>query len=89
MTLPLVYALREASSREKTKALDILKNDDFKNEGFKFIMDIVEKYKGVQQTKKLAKEFANKAKNTISGIPENECKKSLDLLADYVAERRK
>ncbi|HXG31005.1 MAG TPA: polyprenyl synthetase family protein [Thermodesulfobacteriota bacterium] len=89
MTLPLIYALREASTREKAKALEILRNDDFRDEGFKFIMDIVEKYKGVQQTKRLAKGFANKAKDAISSLPENECKRSLDLLADYVAERRK
>lgn len=89
MTLPLIYALREASTREKAKALEILRNDDFRDEGFRFIMDIVEKYKGVQQTKRLAKGFANKAKDAISSLPENECKRSLDLLADYVAERRK
>lgn len=89
MTLPLIYALREASTREKAKALEILRNDDLRDEGFRFIMDIVEKYKGVQQTKRLAKGFANKAKDAISSLPENECKRSLDLLADYVAERRK
>lgn len=89
MTLPLVYALREASTREKSRVVDILRNDGFRDEEFGFIMAVVEKYKGVQQTKKLAKEFADKAKYAISGFSDNRCKKSLDSLADYVAERKK
>jgi octaprenyl-diphosphate synthase len=89
ITLPLVYALREASTREKSRVVDILRNDGFREEEFEFIMDVVEKYKGVQQTKKLAMEFADKAKYAISSFPDNECKESLDSLADYVAERKK
>ncbi len=89
MTLPLVYALRRASTREKSRVIDILRNDGFSKEEFEFIMGVVEKYDGVQQTKKLAKEFADKAKYAISSLPDNRCKESLDSLADYVAERKK
>jgi octaprenyl-diphosphate synthase len=89
MTLPLVYALREASAREKSIVMDILQNDGFKKEESDFIMGIVEKYNGVQQTRTVAKEFADKAKRVISSLPQNTFKKSLDLLADHVVERRK
>jgi len=89
MTLPLVYALRRASTREKSRVIDILKNDGFRKDEFQFIMGVVEKYNGVQQTKNLAKEFADKAKYAISSLPDNRCKESLDSLADYVAERKK
>jgi octaprenyl-diphosphate synthase len=89
MTLPLVYALREASAREKSIVMDILQNDGFKKEESDFIMGIVEKYNGVQQTRAVAKEFADKAKRVISSLPQNTFKKSLDLLADHVVERRK
>ena len=89
MTLPLVYALRRASTREKSRIINILRNDGFRKEEFEFIMGVVEKYNGVQQTKKLAKEFADKAKYAISSLPDNRCKESLGSLADYVAERKK
>jgi len=89
MTLPLVYALHEASSREKSRVMDILQNDGFKKEEADFIVDIVEKYNGVQQTKAKARDFADKATNSISALPQNEFKKSLALLADHVVERRK
>ncbi len=88
MTLPLVYALRGASSREKSRVIDIFQNDGFNKEESDFIMDIVEKYNGVSQTKTVAKEFADKAKGAISGLPENTFRKSLDLLADHVVERK-
>ncbi|MGH7888964.1 MAG: hypothetical protein ACRENF_00255, partial [Thermodesulfobacteriota bacterium] len=84
-----VYALREASSREKSTVMDILQDNGFKKEEADFIVDIVEKYKGVQQTKAAARDFAHKATNFISSLPQNEFKKSLTLLADHVVERRK
>jgi octaprenyl-diphosphate synthase len=89
MTLPLVYALREASSREKSMVMDVFQNNDFEKEGPDFVMGIVEKYNGVQQTKTVAQEFAEKAKRALAGVPQSTCRKSLDLLADHVVERRK
>jgi octaprenyl-diphosphate synthase len=89
MTLPLVYALRGASSREKSIVMDVFQNNGFEKEESDFVMDIVEKYNGVQQTKTVAQEFAEKAKRALAGLPQNTCRKSLDLLADHVVERRK
>ncbi|MGH7792789.1 MAG: polyprenyl synthetase family protein, partial [Thermodesulfobacteriota bacterium] len=88
MTLPLVYALRGASSREKSIVMDVFQNSGFEKEESDFVMDIVEKYNGVQQTKTVAQEFAEKAKRALAGLPQNTCRKSLDLLADHVVERR-
>jgi octaprenyl-diphosphate synthase len=88
MTLPLVYALKGASNREKSQVTEILQNDGFKREELDFIFRLVDKYKGVEKTKTAAKEFAGKAKEAILDLPANTCKRSLDLLADYVVERR-
>jgi octaprenyl-diphosphate synthase len=88
MTLPLVYALKSASNREKSRVAEILQNDGFKREELDFVFSLVEKYEGVERTKVTAKEFADKAKEAILNLPANVCKRSLDLLADYVVERR-
>jgi octaprenyl-diphosphate synthase len=89
MTLPLFYALEKASSREKSRVMEILQSDSLGKEELDFILDIVAKYKGVERTKKVAKRFIDKGKRAIVDLPGNTFKKSLDLLADYVAERRK
>lgn len=89
MTLPLAYALRDATRREKSKVMNLLRNDHLNDEDLPIILDLVKKYKGVRQTRNTAKIFANKAKNAILTLPDNSYKKSLDLLADYMVERRK
>lgn len=89
MTLPLVYALREASGKEKRRVVEILERDGASQEDSDFIMNLIERHNGVSHTKKMASEFADKAKYSIGSFPQNEYKKALDLLADYVLERRK
>ena len=89
MTLPLAYALRDATRREKSKVMNLLRNDHLNDEDLPIILDLVKKYKGVRQTRSTAKIFADKAKNAILMLPDNSYKKSLDLLADYMVERRK
>jgi len=89
MTLPLVYAIRDANRREKSKVMNLLQNDNLTNEDLPIILDVVNKYNGVRKTKNAAKNFANKAKKAILGLPDNDYRRSLDLLADYVIERRK
>jgi octaprenyl-diphosphate synthase len=89
MTLPLAYALRDATHGEKSKVMNLLQNNHLNNEDLLVILDVVNKYNGVRQTKNAARIFANKAKKAILCLPDNNYKKSLDLLADYTVERRK
>jgi octaprenyl-diphosphate synthase len=89
MTLPLAYALRDATHGEKSKVMNLLRNDHLSNEDLPIILDLVNKYNGARQTKNAAKTFAHKAKKAILGLPDNDYRKSLDLLADYIVERRK
>jgi octaprenyl-diphosphate synthase len=88
MTLPLVYALSHASVREKNRVMEILQRDGFKEDEIGFVIDVVEKYEGIEHTKSEARRFADKAKSAIIDLPTNKHKSSLDLLADYVVERR-
>jgi len=88
MTLPLFYSLEEASAPEKTKVNDILVREDFEDDELDFIRDIVERYKGVEKTKVIAKDYIQKARESLSPVPENIYKNSLSKLADFVAERK-
>ncbi len=88
MTLPLVYALKSASNREKSQVVDILQNDGLKKDELCFVFSLIEKYEGIERTKTVGRKFADKAKSAISSLQLNPCKLSLDLLADYVVERR-
>ena len=87
MTLPLFYSISEASTPEKTKVNDILLKEDFQDSELDFIRDIVSRYKGVEKTKVVAKDYIHKARESLTPVPENIYKNSLGQLADFVAER--
>lgn len=89
MTLPLFYSLALATDPEKKKAREILlKRDGFGDGELVFVRDLVERYGGVEKTKTVARDFIHKAKSALSSLPGSDCKSSLGMLADYVAERR-
>ena len=90
VTLPLIYALQKASAVEKKRVKEILlQGDGFRKEEFDFVFNIVQKYRGVERTKLVAKKFSDKGKEAISSLPQNAFKESLFLLADYITERKK
>lgn len=89
MTLPLFYSIQEVSSSERSKINDILLSEEvFSEDDLSFVRDIVERYKGVQKTNDMAQDYVEKAKHSISSLPDTPYKKSLDLLAEYIVDRR-
>ena len=88
MTLPLYYSIQNANTAERKQARKILQKDSFEQEELSFIFDLVRKYKGADKTKNSAKTYITKAKQSISHMPTNEFNKSLNMLADFVVERR-
>ncbi len=88
MTLPLYYSIQDATKTEQVKVSQILSKESFDEKELSFIFEIVRKYKGADRTKDSAKTFANKAKQSLTNLPVNEFNKSLDMLADFVVERR-
>jgi octaprenyl-diphosphate synthase len=88
MTLPLYYSIQNATKTEKDKVSEILEKESFDEQELSFIYEIVRKYRGADRTKDSAKIYIDKAKESLSFLPINEFNKSLDMLADFVVERR-
>ena len=89
MTLPLYYSIQKATSSEQTKINKILSDDTvFTEDELSFVRGIVDRYKGVQITNDMAESFVEKAKSSISSLPDSGYKTSLDSLAEYIVERR-
>ncbi|NIP30128.1 MAG: octaprenyl diphosphate synthase [Candidatus Dadabacteria bacterium] len=87
MTLPLFYSLENAPRDIKNEIKDYLRKDEFSESNIYKIREVVEKFKGVQTTNNVAKEYIANAKKSIQILPDNIFKKSLNELADYVVER--
>lgn len=89
MTLPLFYSIQKATSSEQARINEILSGEEvFSEEELSFVRDIVVRYKGVQITNDMAESFVDKAKSSISSLPDSVYKNALDSLAEYIVERR-
>ena len=87
MTLPLYYSVEKAPEDVRTRALSILEKDELESSEIAEIREIVNRYRGVHLTRRMAKKFALDAKKSIEGVRESGYKKSLNHLAEYVVER--
>ena len=88
LTLPLIAALRNATTSEQETIIEKLsicaENPQFIDE----IIDFTFKYGGIAYAEEKMKIFSQKAIDLLETFPENEARKSLILLAKYTATRK-
>jgi octaprenyl-diphosphate synthase len=89
ITLPLIYTLKVCSDKNKNKIKEFSKKDQFREEDFKFLSDLISHHGGLEYTQKMAKEAKDKAKGFLQGFKPGKNQKILSDLADYVIERKK
>ncbi len=88
ITLPLIYALQQSRETESKKILKYIKGGR-KNKNVKDVIEFVKKYQGIEYADKIAKEFAQKAKDKLSHFPDSTSKVALATLVDYIVDRQK
>lgn len=89
MTLPLIYALQQASYAEKRKIIHIVKNNNNDVVKVKEVIDFVIEKKGIQYATKVMYEYRDKALQQLNEFPNNECRQSMQALINYTVERTK
>ncbi|MCX7728021.1 MAG: polyprenyl synthetase family protein [Bacteroidia bacterium] len=89
MTLPVIYALQQASSSDKKRMINIFKNYNEDADQIKWMINKVIELGGIQYTQNKMKEYHRQAKEMLYTFPENEARKSMELLIDYTIERVK
>ncbi|MEC5394364.1 polyprenyl synthetase family protein [Bergeyella sp. RCAD1439] len=88
MTLPLIYALKNASEKDYKYYFDTIKRYNNKKERVKELIAFVKASGGLDYAIGVMKDFQQKAKALLEEFPESEAKKSLHLMLDYVIERK-
>lgn len=89
MTLPLIYALNQASSSEKRKIVNTVKNHNQNPEKVKELIQYVVKSGGIEYTRNKMLEYRNKAIELLHTFPQNEARNSLQDLVNFTVERVK
>ena len=88
MTLPLIHALREAPEKERKAMIHIVKN---KNNDKKAVNQLIERVKqlgGLDFAVVQMKQYQEKALAILAQYPQSEYKNSLELMVNYVIDRK-
>lgn len=86
ITLPLLYAFKESSPREKRQIIKLLKNG-VSNRDIKQIVQFVEAYDGINRAREKAVHFKDEAVKLLMQLPETPARQSLIELAEFVVNR--
>ncbi|MGB0886671.1 MAG: polyprenyl synthetase family protein [Vicingaceae bacterium] len=89
MTLPLIYALNNASSSDKKRIIKIVKKHNEDKKKVKEVINFVIEAGGISYAQKAMNSYKDKALEILQEFEQNEANKALAELVIYTTERKK
>jgi len=89
MTLPLIYTLNTVDKKIKNKIINTVKNHHKNDKKVSDLIHLVKETGGLKYAEKVMIEYQQEALVLLESFPENEARKSLKQLVNYVIERQK
>jgi octaprenyl-diphosphate synthase len=89
MTLPLIYALRNASLIEKKKVIFKIKNQSHKSKKVREVIDFVKGSGGIEYAQEVMEKFYNEAQDILQSFKDSTFKNSLSDLVQFTIMREK
>jgi len=86
LTLPLIYALRNSTSKESERIIKQIKKGG-NSLDVKSVIDFVQQNGGINYAEKVSKEFAQKAIDSLAVFDNSEIRSALESLVLFVVER--
>ena len=86
LTLPLIYALQHAPSKESRQALKLIRNGA-KNKDIQWVLEFVRENGGIDYSVKKAAEFGRCAINNLTAFSDTPAKDALAGFVEFVLER--
>ncbi len=88
MTLPLIYALNQASSEDKKWLINSIKNHNKNSKRVKEVIEYVKNNGGLDYAVSRMMEYHAEAVELLKQYPESPYKESLELMVNYVIDRK-
>ncbi len=88
MTLPLIHALNVATSYEKRWIINILKNHNKERKKVHELIQFVKEKGGLTFAKSRMEEYRKQALELLFEFPKNEYRNALELMVNFVIERK-
>jgi len=89
MTLPLIYTLNHCTKEKKKWLINSVKNHNKNKKRVQEVIDFVKVSGGLEYATKVMHQFKEEALEMLSEYPESEYKSSLELMVNYVIDRKK
>jgi octaprenyl-diphosphate synthase len=89
MTLPLIYALNNASYQDRSKIINIVKNNNNQTDKVKEVIQFVKKSGGIEYSIEWMNNYYQKALEMLEIYPNSSAKTSLAQLLQYTITRKK
>jgi octaprenyl-diphosphate synthase len=87
VTLPLIYALEDATAEERSMVEAVLKDGNYDRVPFSKILGLIERHHGFERVRERAQAFTDKARSIVTEFPESPYQRALTALTDLVTER--
>lgn len=89
MTLPLIYVLNTISEKEKRWVINSIKNHNKDKKRVKEVIALVKNNGGLEYAEKIMVTYQQKALDILNNFPSSPYKESLELMVNYVIDRKK
>jgi len=87
LTLPLILALPRATTRERELVTRIATGKSFDGVDPAEVSDIARKYDALDETRAIARDYAQRARTALDAFPTSPAKEILELALEFVMER--
>lgn len=87
LTLPLIFTRNRSNNRERRQLLKIIKKRNHTHSDIQNLVDIVGDKGGFEYAAKVMTDYKNRALESLQVLPDNDCRKSLESLVEFVATR--
>jgi octaprenyl-diphosphate synthase len=89
MTLPLIYALNNATQKEKRWLINSIKNHNRDKKRVKEVIQFVKDKGGLEYAESKMHTYQDEALQLLQTYPDSPYKEALQLMVNYVVDRKK
>ena len=87
VTLPLIYALSDAPPEEAALVQCVVRDRSYENVTFGQILDLLNRYDGIDRARQRAQVFTDKARAIVNGFPASPYQRALLAVTDLITDR--
>lgn len=87
VTLPLLYAIRNAPEDEKKELLSIIVSYNYTDENIHKLISYAKEHGGIEYAYRKMEEYKNRAEEIIATVSDTEVREALEAAVEYIVER--